>query len=158
MVGVVHSQKDKDGRQHFTREDPFPCHLTCFHLGEPVAEAQDRMRCTLPMYRGEWKEPGARERVRLSQWLGAPPDYSDKRAPDLKPPEPGCDGCPGGWARCGYAESFNKYRRRRGEGGLHDTNPRVGPHTPGHILDALSWFEDCEAQAHGQANKDIYGN
>ena len=157
MVGVAVSNKDKDGNTYHTREDPFPCDLTCFDLDEPMPEAQARMRCTLPMYRGPWTEPQARDHTRLSRWLGRPPDYSDKRRPDMRPPEPDCEGCPGGWSRCGYAASFHRYRRRRVEGGGHDTNPRVGPHTPDHILDALQWFESCEAQAFAESSKEIYG-
>lgn len=122
-----------------------------------IPDLQRRRRCTLPMYRGEWGEPSYPMDARLLQWVGAPTDYSDPAVPNLMPPEPESEGCPGGWARCAFASSFRRYQRRRLDGGGHDANPLIGPNTPEHILEALRSFESYEAAAAAERSRVIRG-
>lgn len=88
---------------------------------------------------------------RLLQWQGAP-----QRDDDPRPGEDyDRDGCPGGWPYCAFAVSFDRYRRRRLADGAHDINPRITPDTPEHILDALTFFEHCEAVAEAEFRRQV---
>ena len=144
---MAYKTRDRDGNQYWACEDPFPCDRWCADRGKLIPELQARRRCTLPTFRGEWSQPVYPIDARLEQWIGAAPDYSDTAAPQMMPPEPASEGCPGGWSRCAFAQSFMPYMRRRLEGGGHDDNPRIHAGTPAHILDALSSFESYEAAA-----------
>ena len=148
------SRTDREGRQYWDREDPFPCLSWCGSQGHLRASLQSGRRCTLPGFRGNWGDPEPSDRARLSIWLGAPPDHESR---DYRPAEPPEDGCPGGWARCRFAESLLRYRRARTEGGAHDMNPLVHHQTPTHILDALSYYEGQEAAAMAELNRKRYG-
>ena len=66
---------------------------------------------------------------------------------DGEPPE---EGCPGGWYRTRFAQSFRAYRRREGF-----DNPRVNAQTPELILEAIAYYEEQEAMAMHSFNEGI---
>jgi hypothetical protein len=65
-------------------------------------------------------------------------------------PEDWDEGCPGGWYRCRFSESFKAYRRREGF-----PNPLIHKDTPALILDALSFYERAEAKAERAFNESL---
>lgn len=140
--------KDRDGRTLIDRDDPFDCRQWC---GNGIDLLPDDLRakrnCTLPGFYMPWKPLDYEAKVRLQVWQGAPKRVTPDGYIDPRPAEPLEDGCPGGWARCGFASSFAKYIRPRVQGGGHDSNPRIGAGTPAHILDALQFFETYQAKA-----------
>lgn len=83
-------------------------------------------------------------------WQGRLPIYDEQGERNERPPEDMNEGCPGGWARCRFAISFMPYMRRRLESGGHDTNPRLGPDTSPHILEALRYFEIHQSRAESE--------
>jgi hypothetical protein len=107
------------------------------------------MQCTRLDFRGSWRPPRPTEAVRLGQWLGLAHADGSRRTEDP------ADGCPGGWARSRFAESFLRYRRRRLAGGAHDTNPRVYHGTPPLVLEALGYYEGCEAHAAAEFDSEV---
>ena len=82
--------------------------------------------------------------------MGRPKFTDDAGDYHHRPGEIADEGCPGGWARCGFARSFTKYMRPRLTSGGHDNNPRVHHSTPDHILDALQYFESQHAHAEAE--------
>jgi hypothetical protein len=139
---------DREGRSYWDREDPFPCLNWCGSQGRLVPSLLDERRCTLPGYSGTWAD--APRPARQLVWLGRSADHENR---DYRPAEPVSDGCPGGWARCRFAESVLRYRRRRVEGGGHDANPLIHANTPPHIIEAIAYFEGQEAIAMGEYNR-----
>lgn len=155
MVGKPVSRPRSDGQPGRTwdRQDPFPCYDMCASAGELVPEVQASRRCTLPSFRGAWTDEPS-ERVRLKLWVGMPPEHESH---NYRPHEDLDDGCPGGWARSRFAMSLHPYMRGRLQGGGHDTNPRVDSSTPGHILDALSYYEREYARADSEFMQEVRG-
>ncbi len=87
------------------------------------------------------------------EWWGAEP-----RAGNEKPREQAGEGCPGGWSRCRFAQSFLPYRREltfTDYGGISGRidNPRIHHDTPDHILALLNYFELKEMAAVARYNK-----
>jgi hypothetical protein len=148
-VGIPRQVTVKD-RKYIERADPFHCAMWCGDIKGLDAPTQASRRCTLPGFRREWTETRDRDKARLKRWMGVQP-YEDANGNyHHRPPEPEQDGCPGGWARCGFADSFGKYIRVRLQNGGHDSNPRVSSETPPHILDAIQYFERQYAHAEAE--------
>lgn len=130
------------------------------------AKRRDK-RCTLLQYHGTWT-PGPPEDMEWRLWLGQPPQRHLANDPETVrltilngdyhyPSEPIEEGCPGGWASSPYAISFERYRRRRIESGLHDHNPLVHAGTDPRVLEALRYYEDEEAAAWNYVAKVKHG-
>ncbi len=85
--------------------------------------------------------------ARLGLWMGL------KDADGVRQPESLVDGCPGGWARCRFVESFVRYRRDRLATGAHDSNPLVHHDTPPAVLEALRYYEAVEATASAEFDR-----
>lgn len=67
--------------------------------------------------------------------------------------EPVEEGCPGGWYRTRFAQSFRRYRRREGI-----QNPKLlSTDVPDLILDALEYYEACEAEARNHYTRATLG-
>lgn len=65
------------------------------------------------------------------------------------------DGCPGGWYRCEFLDSLRPYRRRMIEGGGHDANPLLDRCDHWLVLEAISYYEDCEAHARAEYHREM---
>lgn len=148
--------KDRDGRVLIDRDDPFDCRQWCGNGLELFdAEVRAHRNCTLPGFYLPWKPLDYEAKVRLQIWQGAPHRQNEYGNIDPRPGEPPEEGCPGGWARCGFAASFSKYIRPRVQGGGHDSNPRVHAGTPAHILEALQFFEVYQAKAAAEFQRKV---
>ena len=135
------------------------CRDTCLGSnGGWREETRQDKRCCLPGYDGPWSPDPPRDHEWLI-WLGLPQRRPLATLPREQvekqifngswkhPSEDIEDGCPGGWSRSRYADSFSKYRRRRVESGMHDQNPLVHAGTDPRVLEALRYFEDEESSA-----------
>jgi hypothetical protein len=148
-------RRDADGRSFYEREDPFNCAFWCGNGTELHPPTQASRHCTLPGFRRKWTPTAYVDVARLTTWMGRPRFIDGHGTYHDRPGEVAEDGCPGGWARCGFANSFAKYIRPRVQGGGHDSNPRVHRDTPEHILDALSIFETHQARAEAEFQRQI---
>jgi len=149
-VGNPIKTKDAEGRTFLRRVEQFPCSTWCGDAFTLNHRLQASRHCTLPGFRRRWTETGYQDSARLNSWMGRPRFMDEERGYVEHPGEVAADGCPGGWARCGFATSFSKYIRPRIEGGGHDDNPRIHKDTPAHVLDALTYFETQQALAEAE--------
>lgn len=149
ITGKPAPTSDHEGRKLFIRVDPFDCVKWCGNgVGLPPESDAIRAsrRCTLPGFWRPWTPGRYEDEARQREWQGRAPVEEDGRL-HPHPPEDPADGCPGGWARCGFASSFSRYIRTRTEGGLHDANPLIHAGTPAHVLEALRFFEVHQSKA-----------
>lgn len=147
------TRHDREGREFTGRFDLFDCKDWCGVGVAPASEVREKQAsrlCTLASFRGEWTQPRYQDMARLTSWQGRLPIVTDEGRDERPGEDVARDGCPGGWARCGFAMSFLPYRRTRLADGSHDSNPRVGHHTDPFILDALAYFEKHQAQAEAE--------
>lgn len=133
-----------------TRFDPFDCGKWCQAGQRKSQEVQAKRLCTLPGFTRQWKQPDYTDMARMLTWQGRLPIVNEQGERQERPPEDLNEGCPGGWARSKFALSFMPFMRTRLENGAHDSNPRVGPDTPPHILDALRYFEIHQSRAEAE--------
>lgn len=121
------------------------------------------------MYRGSWSggselscymgrdadwslaESGAADRVDADEYPGFGVHWTDPR----RPWESIADGCPGGWYRCEFIDSFRPYRRRMVEGGGHDSNPTLDRCNHWLVLEAVQYYEQCESNARVEYQRQV---
>lgn len=121
--------------------------------GDLDPRLQRGRNCTLPGYGGGWA--GDAWVYPWTEWFGRQPmrgvslrvlQSEGVLRPDL-PSEDKSQGCPGGWYRSRFAQSFMRWRRRRVEGGMRVSNIRLGPMSPSLVLEAVEFFEAEEDAA-----------
>ncbi|WP_434424617.1 hypothetical protein [Nannocystis pusilla] len=106
--------------------------------------ARASRNCTLPGSNpNKWK---SRELVPI--WMGQPPRY-EREGEDrdwFRPLEDAEeDGCPGGWYRCGFTASLQRYRRTGSE--AKTENLFLSRCEDKLVLEAISYLEDEERHA-----------
>ena len=94
----------------------------------------------------ELTEPGTAEAADPMRYPGYGVHWTNPR----KPWETLEDGCPGGWYRCEFIDSFRRYRRNVTEGGGHDSNPILDRCEHWLVLEAVAYFEQCESAARAE--------
>lgn len=112
-------------------------------------DEQEERRCTLPLYSGPWGCGKAQ-----AVYLGRGPVYEDDPDPEdvpgflvgNKPLESRAEGCPGGWYRCAYTASLERFTRLYTRNGYAD-NPLLNASTHPHVLEAVRYLEREEQAA-----------
>lgn len=143
--------------------EQFQCRRLCSKQGRWLRDRRAGQHCTLIDFDGEWT--GTHWSGAFLEWYGRKPAYDipakrlAETAPNRsqeRPSEDPAEGCPGGWYRNRFAQSFNRYRRGRTEAGRID-NPRIHKDTAPLILEAVEFFEAEEEAAEGRYIEARYG-